>query len=94
MMLFGKHRVRSLIEKIYVSTDCPTIRETAVSYGCEIIDRPLELQDPDTLTEDVLTHSHKVIENKEGDIDFYVLLYANGGFVNSTLIDDAISKLN
>jgi len=82
------------VEKIYVSTDCPVIKKTARKHELEVIDRPNKLQDPDTLTEDVLDHAHKIIKKKEGDFNFYVLLYANGGFVNSKMLDDAIEKLN
>ena len=82
------------IEKIYVSTDCPVIKETAQKYELEVIDRPSELQDPDTLTEDVLYHAHKIIKKKEGNFNFYVLLYANAGFVNAAIIDNAIEELD
>ena len=82
------------IKKIYVSTDCPIIKKTAIDYRLEIIDRPKRLHDPDTLTEDVLDHAHNIIKEKEGNFDYYVLLYANGGFINSKMLDDAIAKLN
>ena len=87
-------KASTLINKIYVSTDCPTIKEVALSYGGEIIDRPKELHDPETLTENVLSHAHDVITKKEGNFDLYVLLYANGGFVSGKLIDEAIRRLN
>lgn len=82
------------INKIYVSTDCPTIKQTAIDYQLEVIDRPKSLHDPETLTEDVLDHAHIVIKEKEENFDYYVLLYANGGFINGKMIDDAIEKLH
>ena len=82
------------VNKVYVSTDCPTIKKSAYKYNAEIIDRPPELHDPETLTEDVLSHAHNIITKKEGVFDFYVLLYANGGFVNGNLLDDAIEKID
>lgn len=81
------------VDKIYVSTDCPVIKETASLYDAEVIDRPPELHDPETLTEDVLSHAHHVIKEKESDFNFYVLLYANGGFVNGSLLDSAIERM-
>mgnify|MGYP000085334287 CR=1 FL=1 len=86
-------RESKYVNKIYVSTDCPTIIETAALYDAEVINRPPELHDPETLTEDVLSHAHGIIKQKESDFDFYVLLYANGGFVNGELLDSAIEKM-
>lgn len=82
------------INKVFVSTDSPIIAEAGRSHGAEIIDRPHSLEDPKTLTEDVLSHAYNVIvEERKEEVDFFVLLYSNGGFVNSELIDDAIERL-
>ena len=83
------------IKKIYVSTDCPTISEVSKKYNANIISRPSSLHDPETLTEDVLSHAHKEILKREKNqkIDLYVLLYANGAFINNELIDTAIEKI-
>lgn len=82
------------IDEVYVSTDCPVITEVGESYGAKIIQRPSELQDPNTLTEDVLSHAHQVITQEQSDeFTYYVLLYANGGFINGPMIDQAIEKM-
>ena len=44
-----------VISKIFVSKNCDTIEKVGINYDCEIIKRPKEHDDPDTLTEDVLT---------------------------------------
>ena len=86
-----------MIDRLYISTDCPIIKKVSKKYRPTIIDRPKNIRNPNTLTENVLNHAHKDIIKNEGglkNIGFYVLLYANGGFVNSKLIKKAIIKLN
>lgn len=87
-------KASDLISKIYVSTDCPEITKIGLSHGCDIIERPACLRDPDTLTEDVLSHAHEVISKNEADFDFYVLLYANGGFINTDMLNAAVKQLS
>lgn len=83
-----------IISEMFVSTNCPTIEEIGKQHGCQIIHRPKEHDDPDTLTEDVLSHAYNQINNRhKRAIDYFVLLYANGAFVNTTLIESAIKKL-
>jgi len=84
-----------IISEIFVSTNCPTIEKIGIDYGCQIIQRPKEHDDPDTLTEDVLSHAHEEVKMRhKGKIDYYVLLYANGAFVDDLLIKDALKKLD
>lgn len=85
-----------MIDKLYISTDCPTIKKVSRKYKAEIIERPKEIRNPNTLTEDVLQHAHHYIVKKEGgieNIESYVLLYANGAFTNAALLKKAIYKL-
>ena len=91
--LIAAKNTRSISE-IFVSTNCPTIESVGTDYGCQIIKRPKEHDDPETLTEDVLSHAHAEIKKKHGStIDYYVLLYANGAFLDSELLENAINKL-
>ena len=85
------------IDKLYISTDCPTIKKVSKKYKATIIERPKNIQSPKTLTEDVLEHAHNYIKKDIGGIDnikYYVLLYANGAFLNQKLIKQAIKKLD
>ena len=85
------------IDKIYVSTDCPTIKKVSKKYKAKLIERPKKIRNPNTLTEDVLQNAHDYIKKDLGGIDkikYYVLLYANGAFLNKNLISKAIKKLN
>lgn len=90
-------KLSGMIDQLFISTDCPTIKKVSKKYKPNFITRPKKLQDPNTLTEDVLQHAHKEIKKSVGGIDkikYYVLLYANGGFLNSLLIKKAIKKLD
>ena len=82
------------INKVYVSTDCPDIASTATKYSAILIERPPEILDPETLTEDVLIHAYETITCEHKDKpDMICLLYANGPFLSADLIDKAIQKL-
>lgn len=82
------------VDDIYVSTDCPVIAKVGESYGAKIIQRPPELLDPSTATEDVISHAHKLITKEHTkELTYYVLLLANGGFINSLMLDQAIEKI-
>ena len=86
-----------LIDELYISTDCPTIKKVSKKYKSKIIERPKSIQNPHTLTEDVLEHAHNFIKKDLGGIDkikYYVLLYANGSFLNHKLIRQAVQKLS
>ena len=54
----------SIIDKIFVSSDCPEIKKISKKYEPTIIDRPTYLSMPESLTEDVLIHALKIIEKK------------------------------
>ena len=86
-----------IIDKLYISTDCPTIKKVSKKYKPVLINRPKNIRNPNTLTEHVLQHAHNKIKQDLGGINnikYYVLLYANGGFVNPGLIKKAIKKLD
>ena len=85
----------NLINILYISTDCPIIKKYSAKYKPTIIDRPKSIQNPNTLTEDVLFHAHTQIKMLEGgikNIKYYILLYANGAFINSNLLKQAVNK--
>ena len=73
------------------------IKKYSKKYNPKIISRPKRIQNPNTLTEDVLQHAHNEIKKDIGgikNIKYYILLYANGAFLNSTLIKRAVNKLD
>ena len=59
-------KLSRMLDKLYVSTDCPTIKKVSKKYDATIISRPKKIQNPNTLTEDVLEHAHNIIKKDVG----------------------------
>ena len=79
------------IESIYISTDSPSIKNSASKFNAIVIDRPFELATPDSLTEDVLTHSYNFILRDLNEIpEMIVLLFANSPTVNIDKLNEGI----
>tara|TARA_Y100000294_G_C8511533_1_gene319032 strand:+ start:288 stop:1040 length:753 start_codon:yes stop_codon:yes gene_type:complete len=85
------------INKIFVSTDCPTIEETATKYGALKINRPKKLCTNEALGEDVFQHGYfeikKILKSEKKEIELLVLLMANAPTITSNLIDNGIELL-
>ncbi len=86
----------SIIDKIYVSTDSSLIAEIGEKYDSIHIDRPKSLAQPDSLTEDVITHAYDIIRSDidEKDIDSVSLLFCNNPAIDVILLNKAINFLN
>ena len=85
------------IERIYVSTDSPGIKEVAHEYGARIIDRPPHLCTKEALGEHAYQHAHEVVTaglSKEGrKPELYVLLMANAPTVTPDQLREGITVL-
>jgi len=82
------------IERIFVSTDSPSLKASAERFSATVIDRPPELATPDALTEDVLTHAFEAINADLGeDPEMVVLLFANTPAIDVNLIEEGIDQL-
>jgi len=82
------------LEKIFVSTDCPTITKIGAKYGAKLIERPSSLATADSLTEDVLVHAYnKMIEISGEKPELVLLLFANNPAINIHLVKKGIQKL-
>lgn len=80
-------------DKIYVSTDSKTIAKIGEPYEAVHIDRPVEMAQPDSLTEDALMHAYNFIKNdleEDIKIDTISLLFCNNPAVNVNLLKEAI----
>ena len=90
-------RASKLVEKIYVSTDCPSIMEISSRLGAELIERPAELATKEALGEQVFVHGYREISRRlaqEGQqVELMVLLFANAATVSGLLIDEGIEAL-
>ena len=85
------------VNKIFVSTDCPTIKKICKNYKGIYIPRPKNLATKSALGEDVYEHGYKEIKKilklKSKDIEFIVLLMANAPTITSDLINKGINIL-
>jgi len=85
------------IDRIYVSTDSPRIKEIATQYGAHLIDRPPHLSTKAALGEHAYEHAHQVISAelaKDGKTpELYVLLMANAPTVSADQLREGISAL-
>jgi len=85
------------VERIFVSTDCPEISGIAREHGAELIERPTELASKEALGEDAFAHGYHEIKRRlkkeDLNIEFVVLLFANGATLNKDLIDQGIDIL-
>lgn len=79
------------VDETFVSTEDPQIKEIALKYGAEVIDRPIELAADDTKTEPVLFHAIEQIEKKE-QVDNIVLLQATSPLRKAEDIDKAFEQ--
>jgi len=82
------------VNKVYISTDSPKIKEIGLKYGAEIIDRPPELCTPEALGEDAFVHGYHVIQDSlEEDIELMVLLFCNAATILPETIDEGVATL-
>lgn len=86
----------SLIDKLFVSTDCPIIKSLAKEYHSIIIDRPSRLAQSETPTEDVLFHAYQEIKQilKDESIDTITVLFSNTPTIDVNLLNASIIKLS
>jgi CMP-N-acetylneuraminic acid synthetase len=85
------------IERIYVSTDSPRLKDIAAEYGARIIDRPEHLCTKAALGEHAYQHAHGIIRDElaaEGkEPTLYVLLMANAPTISAAQLDEGITAL-
>ena len=85
------------IKRIYVSTDCKTIKKISKKYNAQIIERPKQLATSKALGDHVFEHGYFYIKNdlslKNEKIEFIVLLMANAATISSKIIDNGIKIL-
>ena len=85
------------VDKIFVSTDCPTITKVSKKYGAIHITRPKQLLNKNALGENVYEHGYfeikKTLGLKSKDIEFIILLMANAPTITGKLINKGINIL-
>jgi CMP-N,N'-diacetyllegionaminic acid synthase len=84
----------ALLNRVVVSTDCPSVKRLAQRSGLEVIDRPAELATSDASVQDVMLHAMKTVEHGGNfHADALVVLYGNVPVRGSGVIDSAIAML-
>ena len=86
-ILYAKENL-DLIDALYVSTDCPEIKEISSRFGAKVIDRPLELSGDINNTVSALKH---VLENIDA-VENVVLLQPTNPLRPKTLLSEAFAK--
>jgi hypothetical protein len=85
------------IDRSYLSTDSPRLKEIGREYGALIIDRPPHLCTKEALGEHAYQHAHEVIAAelaKEGrKPELYVLLMANAPTISPAQLSEGITVL-
>lgn len=81
----------TLIDRVYVSTDGPSIANVAEQMGCEIIWRPEELGGDHVNHGDVIKHAVEYVDRPE--LRNVVVLLGNTVMVDADLIDDGLTLL-
>ena len=82
-----------VIDKMYVSTDDKEMKEIAISYGAEIIDRPWQLAGDIGGDSAVKLHAFKEIEKRQ-QAEYVVLVNATYPLIISKHIDEAFEDLH
>jgi CMP-N-acetylneuraminic acid synthetase len=78
------------IDKIVVSTDDAFIKEIALHYGAEVMDRPSALATDTSPTIDTLK---QVMENVTGHYDYVVLLQPTNPLRPKNLLQEALQRI-
>lgn len=79
------------IDKIVVSTNDALIKEIALQYGAEVMDRPIALATDNSPTIDTLKH---VMENVAGNFDYVVVLQPTNPLRPKNLLQEALKSMN
>jgi len=82
--------LNSKADKVFISTECPMIKEFSREMGIEIIDRPKELSQPDSNHGEAILHGAKEIQKRVGEYDTLTILLGNTVMCSSDDINESI----
>lgn len=85
----------SLVDNVYLSTDCPDLMRLARKSGVEVIERPAELCTKTALGEDAFVHGYEEIKKRNlgQQLESVVLLFCNAPTLLASQIDRGIEIL-
>jgi len=85
------------VDRLYVSTDSPRLKEIGREHGARVIDRPAHLATSRALGEDAYVHGYRVIRDELAAenhlVELMVLLFANAATVTAEAIDEGVKVL-
>jgi CMP-N,N'-diacetyllegionaminic acid synthase len=81
------------IDKIIVSTDNKEIKQIALSYGVDVIDRPKNISTDDAVAADVIRHAQKTLLEQNEVFNYMVFLEATSPFRDIKTISCCIKRL-
>ena len=82
-----------LIEDVYVSTDCPLIKDVAMAYGAKVpFFRPAEISGDKATTESSVLHFLEWAKSNSVEFDNVVLMQATSPFRYPGRLDSAIRE--
>ena len=84
-------RAAGTIDRIAISTDCPTMQQLARDQRIDVVDRPAELAGDAATVDDAARHAVAAIADLQ--IREIVILYANVPVRPDGLIDEAVTTL-
>lgn len=76
----------TIIDEVYVTTDCPEIKKVALAFGAKVIDRPNELSGDLEPTVSALKH---VLQNINEDVENVILLQPTNPLRPENLLQEA-----
>ena len=82
-----------LIDEVYVSTECDSIKEVAMQYGVKIINRPINLSQPLSNHGDVIVHAVEKILEQIPNLFSATILLGNTVMATAADIDKSIEAL-
>ena len=85
-----KAALDSNLDRVVVSTDCDTISNIALKFGCEVINRPAHLAEDNTPTLPVLQHA---LEHQATAFDYIVTLQPTSPLRSSNHINESMALI-
>lgn len=81
------------ITRYAVSTEDAEIKAICESFGAEVIDRPIELAQDETMTSPVMLHAAQVLEKQNYKPDYIVLIQPTSPFRTAEFLDACFDYL-
>ena len=82
------------VDKIYVTTEDPRIKDLSLKEGVSVIDRPAELATPTSQHKDVIKHAVDEVLKEHSEAENFIVLLGNTVHMTPELIDRSFAMLD